>query len=302
MQPSLVILAAGLGSRYGGLKQLDAVGPAGELILDYAVFDAIRAGFDRVVFVIRQDFHEAFQALVARYYTRAIKVEYAFQSLDAIPAGFAVPTARTKPWGTGHALWCARGLLDGPFAVINADDFYGREAFVRLVAHLRSGMCGARPGWAMIGYQLARTLSEHGAVSRGICRVSPKSILLDVTETTGLRSDAAGAGRTYSGREIVSMNCWGLTPAIFAPLGRMLETFLSERSIDSTDEFYLPAAIATLVASGVAEVRVLPTRADWLGVTYREDKRHVSAAIRKLVAAGVYPEGLFAARPAALTR
>jgi choline kinase len=302
MQPSIVILAAGLGSRYGGLKQLDAVGPADELILDYSVFDAIQAGFDRVVFVIRPDFHEAFQARVARHYTRAIKVEYAFQSLDALPAGFAVPTARAKPWGTGHALWCARGLLDGPFAVMNADDFYGREAFVRLAAHLRSGICGARPDWAMIGYRLARTLSEHGAVSRGICRVSPESILLDVTETTGICSDAVGVGRTYSGREIVSMNCWGLTPALFAPLGRMLEAFLSERSGDSTAEFYLPAAIATLVAAGASDVRVLPTRADWLGVTYREDKRHVSVAIKEMVAAGVYPEGLFAAQPDASTR
>ncbi len=290
----LLVLAAGLGSRYGGLKQVDPVGPGGETLLDYAVFDALRAGFGRVVFVIRRDFAELFQTNVAAKYRGRVPVDTVFQSLDDRPPVSLSGPERTKPWGTGHAVWCAREAIREPFAVINADDFYGADSFRALAGFLnRPGAADRRPPeFAMAGFRLARTLSEHGSVSRGIGRVVGRE-LAAIEERSDIRPDDVGAGRPYRGDEVVSMNCWGFTPALFPALGRHFEAFLGARGSESQAEFYLPAAVSALIAEGEARVEVLPTEAEWFGVTYREDKPRVAAAIASLVRAGVYPERLF---------
>ncbi|HWA87892.1 MAG TPA: nucleotidyltransferase [Opitutus sp.] len=297
MSLTLVVLAAGLGSRFGGLKQLEGVGPAGETVLDYAVFDAVRAGFDRIRFVIRRDFEADFRARVGGRYTGGVPVDYAFQSVDDLPAGVVAPAGRTKPWGTAHAVWCARHGLGGPFAVINADDFYGRDSLARLARFLR-GPAGRAAGpvqFATVGFRLAQTLSENGAVARGVCAVAADGALLHVTERTGIRREQVGAGREFSGEEIVSMNCWGFTPALFPWIERGLKTLSSERPDDLTAEYYLPAAVSAMIDAAAAEVRVLPTAATWFGVTYREDKPRVVEAIRALVAGAEYPANLWEA-------
>ena len=297
MKPTLLVLAAGMGSRYGGLKQLDAVGPSGETILDYAVFDAIRAGFGRVVFVIRKEFEEPFRTQVAAKYTDRVRVDYVFQALDALPAGFAPAAGREKPWGTGHAVWCAREAVTEPFAVIGADDYFGRDAFEKLAARLaekpQSGDVG--PQFAMVGYRLANTLSENGAVSRGVCAATADGTLQRVVEHTGILREevGAGAGKKFTGEEIVSMNCWAFTPALFAALDRQFTEFLRARGAELKSEFYLPEAVSQQIAAGEASVRVVPTTASWFGVTYREDKPRVQAALASLVATGIYPEKLF---------
>lgn len=314
MAPTLLVLAAGMGSRYGGLKQIEPVGPAGETVLDYAVFDARRAGFGRVVFVIRRDFEEVFREKIGARYAGRMAVDYVFQSVDALPAGFSVPAGREKPWGTGHAVWCARDAVAENFAVINADDFYGADSF----AQLGKFLAGARgPRFAMVGFQLANTLSEHGAVSRGVCVADAAGALSSITEHTGIMAAEVGAGRKYSGAELVSMNCWGFTPELFGALDGQLREFLGsvgaatpssrvelkrvERvaspggGIDPLKaEFYLPAAVSAQITRGHAVVSVLPTVSAWFGVTYREDKPRVIAAIADLVRRGVYPEKLWA--------
>jgi hypothetical protein len=301
--PTLLILAAGMGSRYGGLKQVDPVGPSGETILDYAVFDAIREGFGRVVFVIRREFAEAFRAQVAAKYADKIRVDYVFQSLDALPSGFSVPPGREKPWGTGHAVWCARDAVTEPFAVIGADDFFGRDAFGQLAGFLRSEASSAggeaAPNFAMIGYRLANTLSENGAVSRGVCATGADGRLAGVVEHTGIRREEVAecgdtaAGKKYSGDETVSMNCWAFTPAFFTALADQFEAFLEKRGGELKSEFYLPEAVSGQVAQGLVTVEVRPTSASWFGVTYREDKPRVQAALAELVARGEYPLRLF---------
>lgn len=300
--PTLLVLAAGMGSRYGGLKQVDPVGPSGETILDYAVFDAIREGFARVVFVIRHDFEEAFRTQVAAKYAGRVKVDFVFQSLDALPHGFAVPASREKPWGTGHAVWCARDAITEPFAVIGADDFFGRDAFRQLAAFLREGGAASAavdaevaPGFAMIGYRLSNTLSENGAVSRGVCATGDDGFLAKVVEHTGIRREEVGAepGKKYSGDETVSMNCWAFTPTLFTALNEQFEAFLETRGGELKSEFYLPEAVSKQVAQGLVTVAVRPTSASWFGVTYREDKPRVQAALAELVARGEYPARLF---------
>lgn len=292
---SLIVLAAGMGSRYGGLKQLDPVGPSGETILDYAVFDAIRSGFTRVVFVIRRDFEAEFKAQVGARYLGKVEVDYVFQSLDRLPAGFAVPTGREKPWGTGHAVWCAREAATGPFAVIGADDFFGRDALVQLAVFLRLPVVHAEtaPAFAMVGYRLANTLSENGSVSRGVCAVDSQGWLEEVVEHTGIHTDAVGPGKTYSGNESVSMNCWAFTPALFTALDEQFTAFLEERGGEMKSEFYLPAAVSEQVSMDLVTVEVRPTTASWFGVTYREDRPRVAAALAALVAQGEYPAKLF---------
>jgi hypothetical protein len=280
-----------MGSRYGGLKQIDPVGPGGETVLDYAVFDALRAGFGRVVFVIRRDFEEVFRERIGARYAGRIAVDYVFQSLDALPAGFAVPAGRERPWGTGHAVWCARGALPGNFAVINADDFYGADAFAQLGRFLAAAR---GPSFAMVGFRLANTLSEHGGVSRGIAHVNAAGEMTSVEEVHGIVAAEVGPGRRYSGEEPVSLNCWGFTPALFAGLDRSFPAFLRARGEDPKAEFYLPAAVSGMVAAGEAVVQVRPTSGSWFGVTYREDKPRVEEAIRTLVRAGAYPERLWA--------
>ncbi len=280
-----------MGSRYGGLKQIDPVGPGGETVLDYAVFDARRAGFDRVVFVIRRDFEALFREKIGARYAGRMAVDYVFQALDALPAGFAAPAGREKPWGTGHAVWCAREAVAGNFAVINADDFYGADSFARLAQFL-GGASGGR--FAMVGFRLANTLSEHGTVARGVCGVAADGTLQSIVEQTGIAPADVGAGGAYSGDEIVSMNCWGFTPALFAGLDAQFRQFLAARGGEPKAEFYLPAAVSALIAGGEATARVLPTESAWFGVTYREDKPRVEAAIAGLVAAGRYPGKLWA--------
>jgi hypothetical protein len=294
MAITLLVLAAGIGSRYGGLKQIDPVGPSGETVLDYAVYDALRAGFGRVVFVIRRDFEAVFRDKIGAKYAGRIEVDYAFQSPDALPPGFAAPAGREKPWGTGHAVWCARERVPGDFAVINADDFYGADSFAQLARFFAAAPAGA-PGphrFAMIGFRLANTLSEHGTVARGVCATAG-GVLRSVVEETGIAPADVGAGKKFSGGEIVSMNCWGFTPALFPALERQFGGFLAAHGGDPKAEFYLPAAVSALIGRGEATVQVLPTAAAWFGVTYREDKPRVEAAIAELVGRGAYPAKLF---------
>jgi hypothetical protein len=294
MSLTLVILAAGMGSRYGGLKQIDPMGPTGETVLDYTVHDAARAGFDRVVFIIRRDFADAFRARVGARFLGRIAVEYAFQELTMLPPGGALPTGREKPWGTGHAVWCARAALTGPFAVVNADDFYGAGSLAALARFLRApaSAAGGAPTYAMVGFPLGNTLSEHGAVARGMCTVGVGGLLAQIEERTGILAAEVGAGRTYDPATPVSMNCWGFTAAFLPQLQAAWGTFFAAHGGELKAEFYLPAAVDALVQTGAAHVRVLPTEDRWFGVTYREDKPRVQAALAALVAQGAYPSPL----------
>jgi hypothetical protein len=294
MAPTLLVLAAGMGSRYGGLKQIDPVGPAGETMLDYAVFDALRAGFGRVVFVIRHEFEAVFREQIGARYAGRAGVDYVFQSLDALPPGFTPPATREKPWGTGHAVWCARDTVRGPFAVINADDFYGARSFQRLARFLQEAPPpGAGTQFCLAGFRLVRTLSEHGAVARGVCTVGADGWLLSIVEQMGITLAEVGPGRKYSGDETVSMNCWGFTPALFAGLDAQFREFLAAHGGDPKAEFYLPAAVSTMIARREAAVQVLPVDSMWFGVTYRGDAPRVQAALAALLRAGTYPEKLF---------
>lgn len=292
MSLALVVLAAGMGSRYGGLKQVDPVGPSGETMLDYAVFDAIRAGFTRVVFVIRRDFDALFREKVGARYAGRIAVDYVFQSLDALPPGFTAPTGREKPWGTGHAVWCARDAIqaDENFAVINADDFYGADSFAQLGKFLRAARGNE---FAMVGFRMVNTLSEHGTVSRGVTTFSDDGALRSIVEVHGIGAEIIGAGKQYTGAEFVSMNCWGFTPALFRGLDVQFAEFLRTRGVEPKAEFYLPGAVSEMIARGEANVRVLPTESTWFGVTYRDDKPRVQAAIGELVQRQLYPAKLF---------
>jgi len=291
--PTLLVLAAGMGSRYGGLKQLDPVGPGGETLLDYSVHDAMRAGFDRVVFLIRRDLEKDFRAQIGGRYEGRIGVDYAFQELGDLPGGFAPPAGRTKPWGTAHAVWCARGTIATPFAAINADDFYGADAFRQMGAFLSSVDPAASPAtFAMAGYRLDKTLSEHGTVARGICAAGPGGLLHGVEELTDLARRPDGAitsgDRTFAPDTPVSMNFWGFTPRIFPLLENVLRGFLARHAASGKTECYIPSAVAEMIADGTATVRVLPTDAAWFGVTYREDRARVVESIAALVASGAY--------------
>jgi NDP-sugar pyrophosphorylase family protein len=296
--PALVVLAAGMGSRYGGLKQIDPVGPSGETLLDYSIFDAVRAGFEKVVFVIRRDIEDDFVDRVGARYEEldGLTVGYAFQELDDLPRGFDLPENREKPWGTGHATLAARQHLGGPFAVVNADDFYGRRAYAMLGEHLRSG----HDDYAMVGFVLRETLSEHGTVTRGVCRTSG-GFLEQIVELSEIARQQQGA--TYpgdgdepgrlTGTETVSMNLWGFTPSIFPHLEAGLVEFLESRIGDPVSEFLLPDLIDRLIAEGAARVRVLEGGGPWFGVTYREDREGVARSIREQIDAGEYPEKLW---------
>ena len=299
MKPTLVVLAAGMGSRYGGLKQVDPVGPSGEAILDYSVFDAIRGGFGKVVFIIRKDFESEFKEKVGSKYEGMIPVDYCYQDLNDLPGDFKVPEGRTKPWGTAHATRSARTVVNEPFAVINADDFYGRDAFAKLGAFLSA----AQPmQFAMVGYKLDLTLSENGSVARGVCEVAEDGSLKSVTEMTKL----VRAGDVAENREDelnpvkvpldarVSMNLWGFTPELFTELERRFPLWLAENGTKEKSEWYIPFVVDELIREGKASCKVLPTESSWFGVTYRDDKPYVMAEIKKLVDAGEYPENLLA--------
>ena len=297
-KPTLVVLAAGMGSRYGGLKQVDPVGPSGEAILDYSVFDAVRGGFGKVVFVIRKDFEAEFKEKVGSKYEGHVPVEYCFQDIADLPAPYSVPAGRTKPWGTAHATRAARNAVAEPFAVINADDFYGRDAFAKLGAFLSS----ARPfEFAMVGYKLDLTLSENGSVARGICSVGADGLLQGVTEMTKLVRDGDAASNLENPDapvkvpldSRVSMNLWGFTPELFAELEERFPKWLAANGSKEKSEWYIPFVVDEMIKEGKASCRVLPTDSRWFGVTYREDKPQVVAEIGKLVASGEYPAKLF---------
>jgi hypothetical protein len=302
MKPTLLVLAAGMGSRYGGLKQLDPVGPSGEVVLDYSVHDAMAAGFGRVVFVIRRDFEEEFRRVVVSRYEGKVEIGIAYQELGALPEGFSLPPEREKPWGTGHAIWCARNQIKEPFLMVNADDFYGREAFAIMAEHLGGTAEGTPAQFSMVAYLLSNTLSEHGAVSRGVCELSPDGKLRTVEECTDIRrgvdgvitgTDTKGGVRTLGGEAMVSMNFWGFTPAIFPMLGDLFTAFLREGGLTAKkSEFYIPSAVTSMMASGAAETTVLKSNGQWFGVTYREDRDAVAAAIGGMVSRGLYPTPL----------
>ena len=268
-----------MGSRYGGLKQVDPVGPSGEAILDYSVFDAHRAGFGKVVFIIRKDIEEVFRRQVGAKYEGLLPVDYAFQDIHDLPAPYAVPAGRTKPWGTAHAIRAARHAVHEPFAAINADDFYGRDAFARLAAFLGNADAQQRvpPRFAMVGYKLDLTLSDHGSVARGICQVTPEGHLAGVTEMTKLVRTPDGAENRedpdapvkLTGVERVSMNLWGFTPALFDALEARFPAWLAQRGAEEKSEWYIPFVVDEMIHEGAAAVEVLPTESAWFGVTYR---------------------------------
>jgi hypothetical protein len=301
MQPTLLILAAGIGSRYGGLKQLETVGPSGETIMDYSIYDALRADFGKAVFVIRPDMEAAFRELIGRRYERRIAVAYAFQRLDGLPPGFKPPAARAKPWGTGHAVLAARDAIREPFAVINADDFYGANSLAALGRFLRQDKSGDVPTYAMVGFTLRETLSEAGTVNRGCCERTADGYLERITEITGLArygpdaryTDEHGRERILSGDTPVSMNTWGFQPILFEQLGERFEDFLRRHAASETAEFHLPTGVQELVQAGRARVKVLPTTDTWVGVTHPEDKPRVVRTINKLVEQGTYPRQLW---------
>jgi NDP-sugar pyrophosphorylase family protein len=298
MKPTLVILAAGMGSRYGGLKQLDEVGPNGEAIIDYSLFDAIRAGFGKVVFIIRHDFEEAFKARFDQKLEGKIEVEYVFQDLTDLPSGFSVPEGREKPWGTAHAIRAARAVVKEPFAAINADDFYGAEAYTTVAKFLTGDVAAGQ--YAMVGYRMDKTLSENGSVSRGLCVANSEGNLVDIDELTKITSE--GDGIFYyrdekriqlKGDEIVSMNFWGFHPSLFIHLENGFVKFLEEKGQELKSEFFIPMFVDELIKSGKTKVKILTSDASWFGVTYQEDKPVVKERIQQLIGEGKYPAKLW---------
>ncbi len=302
MNSTLLVLAAGMGSRYGGLKQMDPMGPNGESVLDYSVYDAIRAGFTRVVFIIREDFAELFKQAIGSKFSSKIEVDYVFQKLDDLPAGFSVPDGRNKPWGTIHAVRAARDTISGPFAVINADDFYGADSYLQVVKYFQqsNNSCNDISHYGMVGYQLTKTLSEHGNVNRGICSGSD-GFLKDVEEVTEIsrENDNAIRGNWLNGEKraisegaIASMNFWGFTADLFEHLEKHFIEFLKTHGEEMKSECYIPTLIDELIRDGKADCKILETSSSWFGVTYPEDKPYVVANIRKLIEAGDYPSSL----------
>lgn len=297
---TLVILAAGMGSRYGGLKQIDPIGPGGEFIVDYSVYDALQAGFDRVVFIIKKENLDLFRDTVGKRIEPHIRVEYVFQQLEDLPDGFSVPEGRVKPWGTGHALLCAAGAVDDGFAVINADDFYGRDSFAKLAGFLREAGEDGREHYAMAGFRLANTLTDNGTVSRGVCETDGAGYLTRVTERTKIRRNGArvqyaeGDGWVDLPAEAtVSMNCWAFPPTLFGHLKEKFKTFLATNADPVKGEFFLPFAVQDLIDEGVCDVKVLATTAQWYGVTYHEDREGVVRALKAMHENGIYPPSLW---------
>ena len=299
MGVTLLVLAAGMGSRYGGLKQLDQLGPHGETMMDYSVFDAIRAGFDRAVFVIRRDFEQEFKERVGKRYAGHIKVEYAFQDRNDLPGGFKCPEGREKPWGTGHAVYAARELLDQPFVALNADDFYGSDSFVKAAKFLNDPPASKLIRGCICAYTLRNTLSEHGSVSRGIC-TEKDGLLAKVVENPKIArengrivSELDGGKNELTGDEPTSMNYWGFMPEFVGELENLFLEFLEKRGSELKSEFYLPFAVDSLIHAGKARIDMLRSSANWFGITYREDRDGVCAELKKLAEQGKYPEKLF---------
>jgi hypothetical protein len=304
MSYDLVVLAAGMGSRFGGLKQVEPVGPGGELIIEYSACDALKAGFERVVFVIRRDIEQAFRAAIGRRIEARMEVAYAFQEITDLPAPHAPVPGRTKPWGTGHAVLAAESVVRGPFAVINADDFYGAAAYRVLAEHFNlqaTESRPARPVYSLVGYPLRQTLSEHGTVNRGVCLVDPSGRLEGIDEVLKIERTSRGRARApfpqgqwreLSGDELVSMTCFGFSPEFMGQLRGRFSGFLEEHGTSQTAEFYLPVAVGELLKAGYADMRVLKSGDEWFGMTYREDVPAARTALRRLIDQGAYPERL----------
>lgn len=300
MKPTLFVLAAGMGSRYGGLKQLDGLGPNGETIMDYSIFDAIRGGFGKIVFVIRKDFEKDFRDKIISKYQDKVPVELVFQAIDNLPEGFVCPEDRTKPWGTNHAVLMGKDVIKEPFAVINADDFYGRDSFAVLGKWL-SEQVAQKNNYCMVGYRVGNTLSESGTVARGVCSTNAEGNLTDVVERTEImRVDGPVCYKDEEGKWVaiedntpVSMNMWGFTPDYFEYSEEFFKEFLKEHLNTPKSEFFIPLMVNKLINEGTATVKVLDTTAKWFGVTYAADRPDVVAKIQKLIDAGEYPSKLF---------
>ena len=299
MKPTLFVLAAGMGSRYGGLKQIDGLGPNGETIMDYSVFDALRAGFGKIVFVIRKDFADDFKRVVLAKYEGKVPCEICFQAIENVPEGYTYNPERTKPWGTNHAVLMGKDLIKEPFAVINADDFYGKESF-EVLAKFLNEVAGKQNQYCMVGYRVCNTLSEHGSVSRGVCETDAEGNLTNVVERTSIERKENGIVYTVDGVDYalpenapVSMNMWGFTPEYFGYVEEAFKTFLKERGQELKSEFYIPTLVNDLIVAGKATCRVLDTTAKWFGVTYAEDRQMVVDKIAAVTEAGVYPNPLF---------
>ncbi|MCM1153382.1 MAG: nucleotidyltransferase [Muribaculum sp.] len=300
MKPTLFILAAGMGSRYGGLKQLDTLGPSGETIMDYSVYDALRAGFGKIVFVIRHDFEDEFRSKVVSKYEGHIPVEVVFQDIKNIPEGYEVDPERTKPWGTNHAVLMGKDAINEPFAVINADDYYGPESF-KVLADFLKDKAGKENEYCMVGFKIENTLSENGGVSRGLCEVSPEGYLTGVTECHNIqRKDghlvqtlADGSEAPFPEGASVSMNMWGFTPDYFKYSEEAFKKFLNEHSKELKSEFYIPTVVNDLIEDGKIRLKVIETPSKWFGVTFAADRPATVAQFRKLVDEGIYPEKLF---------
>lgn len=301
MAPTLVVMAAGMGSRFGGTKQLAGVGPSGETILDYSVHDAISAGFDKVVFVIRKAFSSAFEEGIGARYSKHIQVAYVYQELDNLPTGCTAASERTKPWGTAHAVWCAKPEVDGPFAVINADDFYGRDAFIQMAEYLKT--VDKQSGkYAMVAFEVDGTLSPHGSVSRGVCQVDETGNLINVTEHTALTRCDSGVLSTFADAStqllsldtLVSMNFWGFTPDFLEQCEAYFAQFYAENQASLKAECYLPSAVTHQMETGVATVKVLGTSGRWFGLTYPDDRDEVVSALADFTSQGIYTSPLVA--------
>lgn len=303
-KPVLLIMAAGMGSRYGGLKQMDPVGPDGELIIDFSLYDAWKAGFEKVVFVIKREMEEDFRALMDKKAANQLEIEYVFQELTDIPEGFAVPADRVKPWGTGHAVLAGRRTIDGPFAVINADDFYGRQAFQHIYDFLSVAEDGEKYRFCMVGYQIENTLTENGTVARGVCSVDEKGMLQNIVERTKIQRNGGviqfteDEGVTWTDLAegtIVSMNLWGFTHSMMVELEKEFPSFLENalKNNPQKGEYFLPFVADDLIREGKATVNVLKSTDKWHGVTYREDRENVVKALKEMKENGVYPQNLW---------
>lgn len=295
--PTLLVLAAGMGSRYGGLKQLEPVGPDDETIMDYSIFDARRAGFGKIVFVIRREIEEPFKRKIGARFEKRIAVDYVFQEMGKLLPGFTVPEGRTKPWGTTHAILMAANAIHEPFGVINADDFYGLNSYQVLAQHFQTGSSD----YAMVGFVLRNTLSEFGTVARGVCHVGEDGYLKDITELKSIERegpritniDSEGKETLLNGGEIVSMNMWGFTPQVFGQLYEQFQRFLKRYGDDAKAECYIPSTVNSLIQAGAARVKVLRSGDAWFGVTYREDHPRVVQNVCRLVEGGTYPRKLW---------
>lgn len=303
-EPILVIMAAGMGSRYGGLKQIDPIDSEGHLIIDFSIFDAVRAGFKKVVFIIKKELEEDFKEVIGDRISEFVEVDYAYQEITRLPEGFVIPEGRTKPWGTGHAVLCAADQIDAPFAVINADDYYGKDAFATIYNYLATAEDDDKYRYAMIGYVLENTVTENGSVARGICTVDSNNQLATITERTRIEKTATGAAYTEDDgatwvdldpQTIVSMNMWGFTPSIITELNDRFANFL-DNAVPANplkSEYFLPSVVGELLSEDKATAHVLTSKDRWYGVTYKEDKETVVNAIQQLKDNGVYPNRLW---------